>query len=179
MDMHEAFVRDILKHPADVARRLIYADWLEEQGDTQSLARAALLRLELERAGLEADDPRHKQLDGRIKETRAQVETDWLAALAQVRIEACGRWKFRCPQQWEKLRLTDDARVRHCTACRKNVHYCTTIEDAQSHARQGHCVAVDTAVQRWPGDLIPELTAVTLGIIDPDWEPEGRRRGRQ
>jgi uncharacterized protein (TIGR02996 family) len=178
MDMHEAFLRDILAHPNDETPRLIYADWLDEQGGAQDLARAALLRLEVTRAGLDEDDPRKTEIEGQIKQVRVEAGTDWLATLARAPIEACVRWEFRCPQQWEKLQLTSDARVRHCTACRKNVHYCTTINEAAAHAHRGNCVAVDAAVERQPGDLVP-ATVVTLGMVAPDWEPERLRRQRK
>jgi uncharacterized protein (TIGR02996 family) len=41
-----AFLRDILANPADEARRLIYADWLEDHGDPD---RAEFIRVECER----------------------------------------------------------------------------------------------------------------------------------
>jgi uncharacterized protein (TIGR02996 family) len=30
MDLHDAFLRDILAHPEEEGKRLIYADWLDE-----------------------------------------------------------------------------------------------------------------------------------------------------
>src|SRR5262249_28449408 len=44
---HEGFLRDIVAHPEDSAPRLIYADWLEENGDA---ARAELIRVQCELA---------------------------------------------------------------------------------------------------------------------------------
>jgi uncharacterized protein (TIGR02996 family) len=177
MDLHDAFLRDIHRHPRDKGRRLIYADWLEEQGDPQSLARAALLRLEVECANLEEGDQQRSVLVKRIKEMRLSAGKDWLASLADVPIEACLRWQFRCPKQWEKLRLTDDAAVRFCASCRMKVHYCTSIDEAKEHARQGHCVAVDAGVERRPGDLAEAvLRTVTLGAMDFG---EERMRGQR
>ncbi|MHB1424636.1 MAG: TIGR02996 domain-containing protein [Gemmataceae bacterium] len=40
----DAFLQDILAHPDDDAPRLIFADWLEEQGDAGSVARAEFIR---------------------------------------------------------------------------------------------------------------------------------------
>jgi uncharacterized protein (TIGR02996 family) len=46
--MHQAdqLLRGILDQPGDVRRRLVFADWLEEQGDARNAARADLLRLQ-------------------------------------------------------------------------------------------------------------------------------------
>jgi len=40
----DAFLQDILAHPDDDAPRLIFADWLEEQGDAASVSRAEFIR---------------------------------------------------------------------------------------------------------------------------------------
>jgi uncharacterized protein (TIGR02996 family) len=48
-----AFLVDIAAHPADPVPRLVFADWLEDHGHT---ARAELIRLQLQRAALPADD---------------------------------------------------------------------------------------------------------------------------
>lgn len=42
----DAFLRDILANPDDDAPRLIFADWLEEQGDAGSVARAEFIRVQ-------------------------------------------------------------------------------------------------------------------------------------
>jgi uncharacterized protein (TIGR02996 family) len=42
----DAFLHDILAHPDDDAPRLIFADWLEEHGDAESLARAEFIRVQ-------------------------------------------------------------------------------------------------------------------------------------
>ena len=52
---------------------------------------------------------------------------------------------FQCPQLWTGLLATADWRVRHCQVCERDVHLCTTVEELQTHAAAGHCVAVD----RW------------------------------
>jgi uncharacterized protein (TIGR02996 family) len=176
MDMHQAFLRDILAHPDDESRRLIYADWLEEQAGPQDLARAALLRLQVQRARLAEDDARRGAVEARWHEVRGSIDTDWLAFLAEVPIEACLRWRLRCPEQWTKLQLTTEARVRHCTSCRKEVYYCTSLTEARNHAQRGHCIAVDAGVEREPGDLEPPTECMTLGIIDPDWHARNRRK---
>lgn len=46
MTHHDAFLADIVAHPGDDTPRLVYADWLEEQGDPASLARAEFIRVQ-------------------------------------------------------------------------------------------------------------------------------------
>src|ERR687897_647125 len=50
MDLHRAFLDDIIASPEDDAPRLIYADWLDENGDE---ARAEFIRLQVARAKAE------------------------------------------------------------------------------------------------------------------------------
>ncbi len=57
-----AFLRAARETPDDDAPRLVLADWLEEHGDEHDSARAALVRLQCERARLDADDPRGADL---------------------------------------------------------------------------------------------------------------------
>jgi uncharacterized protein (TIGR02996 family) len=47
MNPADALLCGILERPDDVAARLVLADWLEEQGEPASQARAALLRLQV------------------------------------------------------------------------------------------------------------------------------------
>lgn len=51
----DAFLLAIVSNPDDDAPRLIYADWLEEQGETD---RAALIRSQIDRESLPGGDPR-------------------------------------------------------------------------------------------------------------------------
>ena len=46
MTHEEAFLRDILEHPDDDGRRLIFADWLEDNGDPD---RAEFIRVQIAR----------------------------------------------------------------------------------------------------------------------------------
>jgi uncharacterized protein (TIGR02996 family) len=141
----------------------VYADWLEERGDP----RGEFLRLELQIAALPAEDKKREPLAKRLDELRGTVDPNWLALLDRPIIENCGlRFAFRCPKKWEKLKLTDDQTVRYCTTCKKQVHYCDSVNEAYTHATLGHCVAVDTRVPRTLGDLDPPRPVrVTMGIM--------------
>jgi uncharacterized protein (TIGR02996 family) len=52
MSEHDAFIQAIIEAPNDDIPRLIYADWLEEHGDSD---RADFIRVQIERARLEMD----------------------------------------------------------------------------------------------------------------------------
>src|SRR5262245_23073250 len=57
MSLHEAFLRSIIEAPDDDAPRLVYADWLEENGDPE---RAEFIRVQCRLASLDEDDPEHR-----------------------------------------------------------------------------------------------------------------------
>src|SRR5262245_8872872 len=46
----EAFLADVVENPQDDTPRLAFADWLEEQGDEASAARAEFIRSQIDRA---------------------------------------------------------------------------------------------------------------------------------
>lgn len=49
----EAFIRAICESPADDTPRLIFADWLEEQGNKEDRDRAEFIRVQIKLAGME------------------------------------------------------------------------------------------------------------------------------
>jgi uncharacterized protein (TIGR02996 family) len=178
MNEEDALIRQIMLHPSDDTIRDVYADWLEEQGDP----RAVFVRLQVElnglfkerdrqqiaidRAGIRRTRERIRLARSRLRNLRATIATDWLAQLDRTLIEHCSvRFQFRCPLQWADLQPTDASRVRFCNTCRTNVHYCTSVAEALDHARQRHCVAIDSTVPRVEGDL-PERR-VRMGVIRP------------
>jgi uncharacterized protein (TIGR02996 family) len=67
MNQDEAFLHDICEHPDDDGPRLVYADWLDEHGDSP---RAAFIRAQCALARMDPDDPRRPEL--------LQRERDWL-----------------------------------------------------------------------------------------------------
>jgi uncharacterized protein (TIGR02996 family) len=77
MNLEEAFLHDIAAHPADDAPRLIYADWLEEQGDEARLARARFIRIQIERSQLPVDAPRYELLRAREGRLLGQYGDPW------------------------------------------------------------------------------------------------------
>src|SRR5688572_230945 len=76
----EPFLQRIRAYPDDDSHRLIYADWLDEQGAPE-VHRAAFIRVQVALAGLPRDDPRRSLL---LVEERALLDANrehWEAPL--------------------------------------------------------------------------------------------------
>jgi uncharacterized protein (TIGR02996 family) len=105
-----------------------------------------------------------RQVPARLRELAAAFDTNWLAVVSDPEIEGCGKstgggWSLRfdltCDRSWADMKPTGDDNVRHCEACRQNVHFCDNLADAREHSQAGHCIAVDLGVIRRDGDLRP------------------------
>jgi len=75
-----AFLRAILADPDDDAPRLIYADWLDENGDAD---RAEFIRLQVQLARLSHSDPDWGPLSARSHELKQARYMEWLNQLPQ------------------------------------------------------------------------------------------------
>jgi uncharacterized protein (TIGR02996 family) len=183
MSEHKSFVRAILENPHDPQLRLIFADWLEERGD----ARGDFLRLEVELKGMAREDERYPALAARLEELRQLIGPKWLAVLDTPPIENCPptnagtidlerelrmaelRFKFKCPKHWENLSPTGNSLIRFCGQCQRNVYYCSSVDEARQHAWNGDCVAVDSRLPRYFGDLEPySIELGELRLEDPE-----------
>ena len=49
-------------------------------------------------------------------------------------------FKFECSERWENLAETEDATVRHCQRCNKNVHSVQNYNEFIANAEKGNCV---------------------------------------
>jgi uncharacterized protein (TIGR02996 family) len=165
------FVRGLLANPRDDDLRLVYADWLEEQGDPVSAAKAEFLRLTVQRPPQSRPRGWKKSRGRRLQQLAAGLDTDWLAVVSHLAIESCEgkrqaemsaggmillRFDYLCDRHWQDMQPTADQGVRFCEGCGHQVHYCDTILDAREHAQQRHCIAVDLGIIRRDGDLEPE-----------------------
>src|SRR5271165_3238904 len=144
----DAFCRAIAEAPEDTARRLVYADWLEEQGDP----RAEFIRADLRLAAMSADDLDRPWLQDQLQEMSTALDPAWLARLDRTPIENCVLpptppqgsrrtrrraaaaakearldFAYACPLRWELLPEGADAGVRDCAACGKPVFHCATV----------------------------------------------------
>jgi uncharacterized protein (TIGR02996 family) len=169
----DGFLRAILAEPSNDDARLVYADWLEEQGDPVSTAKAEFLRVTVQLGRVKGTRGWKKARRKRLQELAADLDTAWLAVVSRLPVEMCPgkrmaaesrrnyrvRFDYLCDRRWEDMQATDDRAVRFCDACKKNVHYCDTIMEAREHAQEGHCIAVDLGVPRCAVDLVPRVWA--------------------
>src|SRR5262249_44531588 len=100
--IHAGFLAEILERPEDDAPRLVYADWLEDNGDPD---RAEFIRAQCERARLPAGDQRHAALLRREEVLLRRNRKAWLAELPRLD----GGW-------WQELGRGWGARARFATA---------------------------------------------------------------
>ncbi len=121
---HDQFMRAIRAAPDDDGPRLVYADWLEENGGP---ARAEFIRVQCARARLPADDPR---ADGLRERAQTLLMNNWEAWVGPLRrvvgrtagitgetwvlggYHPDGRWRFRRGFV-EELSLTSDVLLDH------------------------------------------------------------------
>jgi uncharacterized protein (TIGR02996 family) len=168
-----AFLDAIRSKPDDDVTRLVYADWLDEQGGTASTDKSAFLRLYCELAQ-KRDAADFLKTAKRLANMAANLDPDWLTVVSTVKIENCDlEFEYQCPKQWHKLHPTERDHVRFCEECQKHVYYCLTVYEARSHAWAGNCVAVQLDVVRSEGDL---RTREGMGFLDRGYE-ERRSRG--
>ncbi len=92
MNQADAFLQDIIAHPEDDTPRLIFADWLEEQGGPRDRARAEFIRVQFALAGLPAGDLRRPPLEQRERDLLLAHEQEWTAGLRELDVWT---WKFR------------------------------------------------------------------------------------
>lgn len=51
------------------------------------------------------------------------------------------RFRRVCPRTWESLRSTEEASIRFCDSCQREVFLCRADDEAVQHAKQRHCIA--------------------------------------
>jgi uncharacterized protein (TIGR02996 family) len=82
-----AFLADIKNHPQEDGLRLIFADWLEENGDPLDQARAELIRSQIEFSRLPPDAPGRPEHGRRQRALQTKYTNAWLGPLT-----AWGSW---------------------------------------------------------------------------------------
>jgi uncharacterized protein (TIGR02996 family) len=83
MSDEKALLAAIHEHPLDDAPRLVYADWLDEQGGAAASARAEFIRAQCELELLAAYDPRYPALAAREKKLLRKWREVWLVELSK------------------------------------------------------------------------------------------------
>jgi uncharacterized protein (TIGR02996 family) len=88
MRLRDAFLADIRDWPDDDAPRLIFADWLDDNGQPE---RAEFIRVQVELARLDPTDDRYPELHLRQLQLLAEHEREWLGLWADRLV----RWRFQ------------------------------------------------------------------------------------
>jgi len=90
--MHDEadFLRELLKNPADDSVRLVYADWLDEQGDPVSQTKAQFLRITAKLLEPNRSAGWRKARRKELQPVAASLPTDWLAVVSRLPVENCG-----------------------------------------------------------------------------------------
>ena len=127
----------------DDESRLVYADWLEERGQSR---RAAFLRAQDELAEMRPGDPKSHELSRRLRLMATLIDVGWRRRIGQPAIEGCST--SGCPERWSNLDESADPNVRRCEVCQKSVRYCTSRADAEDLTSIGQRVVVDATVRR-------------------------------
>jgi uncharacterized protein (TIGR02996 family) len=122
----KGFLDDIVANIDDDTPRLVYADWLEENGQDE---RAEFIRVQIERAHLPAWDAAQVRLRLREQELLERHGESWLAELPAVE-----------GAKWEGLRRGIVAEVSFASfeAMRANAHACRAV------------APVEAVTVRWP-----------------------------
>ena len=80
------FLQAILDNPDDDTPRLVYADWLDENGDPE---RAELIRIQCEEAKLDAGNPRLGELMSRGMDLLSANGKRWMRDLPKLAQRYC------------------------------------------------------------------------------------------
>ena len=155
------FLDEISANPDDDGARLIYADWLEEQGDP----RAEYVRAEVAFYGTSMDDAEFANRRDLLRELNLDHDPTWTLRLARTDIENCPiEFEYACPKKWESLSPTTDAGVRVCGECRRSVYYCGTIAEAALRTFRGECIAFDASLA---GLHLFDESSLSMGMGSP------------
>src|SRR4051812_25601286 len=85
----DGFLQAILESPKADVSPLVYADWLDEQGDPVSAAKAEFLRLTVQPQPGTGKKRWRKGRAARLQELAANLDTAWLAVVSRLPIENC------------------------------------------------------------------------------------------
>lgn len=64
-----------------------------------------------------------------------------------VTVENCA-FALKCPRHWNDLDTTEQQNVRYCLSCERAVYLCVSQTEFISHAKLGHCVALQTRTDK-------------------------------
>ncbi len=70
------------------------------------------------------------------------------------------KFKFKCPNDWYAMDETNNARIRHCQECDKDVYFCVDAAEILKAKTEGLCVGFVEKDE--------EGSDITLGLLQPD-----------
>lgn len=175
-ETEHGFLTELRAAPDSAPARSVYADWLEQRGQT---ARAEYLRSQLAAAAAKTPtEPAFLNAASRIRQLSRQVGDEWRADVGMVFVEHCPvspntptypsfddgelGLELVCPMQWEKLSPTARDGVRACGVCNKEVTFCTSYRDVVSLVHSGKCVAVELSSSK-----SREQPGIVIGLPKP------------
>jgi uncharacterized protein (TIGR02996 family) len=104
----EAFLQAILQDPDDDTPRLIFADWLEEQGDPLSSTRAEFIRVQCALAGGQAASRQRTSLERRQQQLLDEYGNEWARPVRRL----ARTWQFH-RGFIDEVALWDDTFLTH------------------------------------------------------------------
>jgi len=72
---------------------------------------------------------------------------------------------FKCTADWDAMKKTTDATVRHCAGCKKDVHKVSTKEELFEAIQLNRCVAIFEATK------VPEFVGKMIDYEEDDDTP--------
>ena len=154
----DAFLNAVVADPLADELHLVYADWLEDQGDVRGEFLRIVVRLEAlaeQKAPLEMSAKLRRVREiGRLKKLLAQlrngVPEKWALQLCRGRIEDCNMVGFgaNCPGRWYRLGETENPAVRYCGHCMRYVRFCWSVGEVEQAHHSGHPVVKALAMVR-------------------------------
>ena len=79
------FLRKLLDNPAEDTVRLVYADWLDEQSNPESTAKAAFLRGTVSLSAPSLPARKRKVAKKKLQKLAAGLETEWLGVVSKLK----------------------------------------------------------------------------------------------
>lgn len=162
-----AFLNGMYEQPDNEFLPLVYADWLDDQGDE----RGTIVRKRHESG---KTFRRRRGRDSRVNELLREIETwleqtphhwhrTWHGDLLSIeerwaKVLNCGapfvaqeltparRFAHTCENSWRSMVECGSDETRHCTNCNQQVHYCSSKDVADGLVRAGYCIAVPVEV---------------------------------
>ena len=145
----------------ELSSREVYADWIEQHGHALE---AEFVRVQQALVAMAPEDDDFRRCSARLRELASTLDFRWRARVARPVIERCPTaiprapdvvFDFQCPKEWGSLAPTEREDRRFCGACKRHVHYCSSVPEARNHAARGECVALDIGALRWSRDVGP------------------------